>query len=49
MSLQEVDNYVAAAAADKAQVAVAQENLQRYYAMIGVEKVVAPFAQGNRI
>jgi RND family efflux transporter MFP subunit len=44
VSLQEVDNYVAAAAADKAQVAVAQENVQHYYAMIGFEKVVAPFA-----
>lgn len=43
VSLQEVDNYVAAAAADKAQVAVAQENVQHYYAMIGFEKVVAPF------
>jgi membrane fusion protein (multidrug efflux system) len=44
VSLQEVDNYVAAAAADKAQVAVAQENVQHYYAMIGFEKVTAPFA-----
>lgn len=43
VSLQEVDNYIAAAAADKAQVAVAQENVQHYYAMIGFEKVVAPF------
>jgi membrane fusion protein, multidrug efflux system len=44
VSLQEVDNYVAAAAADNAQVAVAQENVQHYYAMIGFKKVVAPFA-----
>jgi membrane fusion protein, multidrug efflux system len=44
VSLQEVDNYVAAAAGDKAQVAVAQENVQHYYATIGFEKVVAPFA-----
>ena len=44
VSLQEVDNYVAAAAADKAQVAAAQENVQHYYAMIGFEKVTAPFA-----
>jgi RND family efflux transporter MFP subunit len=44
VSQQEVDNFVSAAAADKAQVAAAQENVQRYYAMIGFEKVVAPFA-----
>jgi membrane fusion protein, multidrug efflux system len=44
VSQQEVDNYVAAAAADKAQVAVAQANVEHYYAMIGFEKVVAPFA-----
>jgi membrane fusion protein, multidrug efflux system len=44
VSLQEIDNYVAAAAADKAQVAAAQENVQHYYAMIGFKKVVAPFA-----
>jgi membrane fusion protein, multidrug efflux system len=44
VSLQEVDNSVAAAAVDKAQVAAAQENVQHYYAMIGFEKVVAPFA-----
>jgi membrane fusion protein, multidrug efflux system len=44
VSLQEVDNAAAAAAADKAQVAAAQENVQHYYAMIGFEKVVAPFA-----
>jgi membrane fusion protein, multidrug efflux system len=44
VSQQEIDNYVAAAAADKAKVAAAQENVQRYYAMIGFEKVVAPFA-----
>ncbi len=44
VSLQQVDNSVAAAAVDKAQVAAAQENVQHYYAMIGFEKVVAPFA-----
>jgi membrane fusion protein, multidrug efflux system len=44
VSLQDVDNFVSAAAADKAEVAAAQENVQRYYAMIGFEKVVAPFA-----
>ena len=44
VSQQEIDNYVAAAAADKAQVAAAQENVQHYYAMTGFEKVVAPFA-----
>jgi membrane fusion protein, multidrug efflux system len=44
VSQQQVDNSVAAAAVDKAQVAAAQENVQHYYAMIGFEKVVAPFA-----
>lgn len=44
VSQQQIDNYVSAAAAAKAQVAVAQENVKRYYAMIGFEKVVAPFA-----
>jgi membrane fusion protein, multidrug efflux system len=44
VSQQQIDNYVAAAASAKAQVAVAQENVKRYYAMIGFEKVVAPFA-----
>jgi membrane fusion protein, multidrug efflux system len=44
VSQQEIDNAVAAAAADKAQVGAAQENSQRYSAMIGFEKVVAPFA-----
>jgi membrane fusion protein (multidrug efflux system) len=44
VSQQEIDNYVSAAASAKAQVAVAQENVERYYAMIGFEKVVAPFA-----
>jgi RND family efflux transporter MFP subunit len=44
VSQQEIDNFVSAAAANKAQVAAAQENVQRYYAMIGFEKVVAPFA-----
>jgi membrane fusion protein (multidrug efflux system) len=43
VSQQEIDNAVAAAEADKAQVAAAQENSQRYAAMIGFEKVVAPF------
>ena len=32
------------AAADKAQVAAAQANVEHYNAMIGFEKVVAPFA-----
>jgi RND family efflux transporter MFP subunit len=44
VSQQEIDNYVSAAASAKAQVAVAQENVKRYFAMIGFEKVVAPFA-----
>jgi membrane fusion protein (multidrug efflux system) len=44
VSRQEIDNYVSAAASSKAQVAVAQENVKRYYALIGFEKVVAPFA-----
>jgi membrane fusion protein (multidrug efflux system) len=44
VSQQEIDNYVSAAAAAKAQVAVAQENVKRYFAMIGFEKVIAPFA-----
>ena len=44
VSQQQIDNYVSAAAAAKAQVAVAQENVKRYFAMIGFEKVVAPFA-----
>ena len=43
VSEQQVDNYESAAATAKAQVAVAQENMKRYYAMIGFEKVVAPF------
>ena len=44
VSQQEVDNAVAAAAADKAKVAAAQEDVQHYAALIGFEKVVAPFA-----
>jgi membrane fusion protein, multidrug efflux system len=44
VSQQQIDNFVSAAAAAKSQVAVAQENVKRYYAMIGFEKVVAPFA-----
>jgi membrane fusion protein (multidrug efflux system) len=44
VSQQQIDNFVAAAAAAKSQVAAAQENVKRYYAMIGFEKVVAPFA-----
>jgi len=44
VSQQEIDNFTSAAAAAKSQVAVAQENVQRYYARIGFEKVVAPFA-----
>ena len=44
VSQQQIDNFVSAAAAAKAQVAAAQENVKRYYAMIGFEKVVAPFA-----
>jgi membrane fusion protein (multidrug efflux system) len=44
VSQQEIDNAVAAAAAAKAQVVAAQENSQRYSAMIGFEKVVAPFS-----
>jgi RND family efflux transporter MFP subunit len=44
VSQQQIDNSVSAAAANKAQLAAAQENAQRYAAMIGFEKVVAPFA-----
>jgi membrane fusion protein, multidrug efflux system len=44
VSQQQIDNFVSAAASAKAQVAVAQENVKRYYALIGFEKVVAPFA-----
>jgi membrane fusion protein (multidrug efflux system) len=44
VSQQQVDNFVAAAAADKAQVTAAQENVRHYFAMIGFKKVVAPFA-----
>ena len=44
VSQQEIDNYVSAAASDKAQVAAAQENVKHYFALIGFEKVVAPFA-----
>ena len=43
VSQQQVDNYVSAAAAAKSQVAAAQENVKHYYAMIGFEKVMAPF------
>lgn len=43
VSQQQVDNFVSAAAAAKAQVAAAEENVKRYYAMIGFEKVIAPF------
>ena len=43
VSRQQVDNYVSAAAGAKAQLAVAQENVKRYYALMGFEKVVAPF------
>jgi membrane fusion protein (multidrug efflux system) len=44
VSQQQVDDFVAAAAADKANVAAAQANVQHYYALIEFEKVVAPFA-----
>lgn len=44
VSRQQIDNFVSAAAAAKTQVTAAQENVKRYYAMIGFEKVVAPFA-----
>jgi RND family efflux transporter MFP subunit len=44
VSQQQIDNFVSAAAAAKAQVAAAQENAQRFAAMIGFEKVMAPFA-----
>ena len=43
VSRQDVDNYSATAAEAKAQVAAAQENVKRYFAMIGFEKVVSPF------
>ena len=43
VSQQQVDNFVSAAATAKAQVAAAEENVKRYYAMIGFEKVIAPF------
>ena len=44
VSQQQIDNAVSAAAAAKAQVAAAQEDTYRYSAMIGFEKVMAPFA-----
>ncbi len=44
VSRQQIDNFVSAAAEAKAQVAAAQETVKQYYAMIGFEKVVAPFA-----
>jgi RND family efflux transporter MFP subunit len=44
VSQQQIDNFVAAAAAAKAQMEAAQANVARYYAMIGFEKVTAPFA-----
>jgi RND family efflux transporter MFP subunit len=44
VSQQQIDNFVSAAAAAKAQLAAAQENADRYAAMIGFEKVMAPFA-----
>ena len=44
VSQQQIDNFVSAAAAAKAQLAAAQENADRYAAMIGFEKVTAPFA-----
>ena len=43
VSQQQVDNFVSAAATAKAQVAAAEENVKRYYAMTGFEKVIAPF------
>ena len=44
VSQQQIDNNVAAAAAAKTQMEAAQANVARYYAMIGFEKVTAPFA-----
>jgi RND family efflux transporter MFP subunit len=44
VSQQQIDNFVAAAATAKTQMEAAQANVARYYAMIGFEKVTAPFA-----
>ena len=44
VSQQQIDNYVAAAAAAKSEVQAAQDTVAHYYAMIGFEKIVAPFA-----
>jgi membrane fusion protein, multidrug efflux system len=44
VSRQQIDNFTAAAAAAKSQVAAAQENVSHFYSLIGFEKVVAPFA-----
>ena len=44
VSQQQVDNFVEAAVAAKSQEAEAQENVKHFYAMIGFEKIVAPFA-----
>jgi RND family efflux transporter MFP subunit len=44
VSQQQIDNYVAAATAAKAQMEAARANVARYAAMIGFEKVTAPFA-----
>jgi membrane fusion protein (multidrug efflux system) len=43
---QQIDSFVAAAAAAKSQEAAAQENVQHFKAMIGFEQVLAPFAGG---
>ena len=44
VSQQQIDNFVEAAAAAKSQETAAQENVKHFYAMVGFEKVVAPFA-----
>ena len=44
VSQQQVDNFVSAAAAAKSQEAAAQQNVKHFFALIGFEKVVAPFS-----
>lgn len=43
VSQQQVDNFVSAAAAAKAQMKAAQQNVKHFFALISFEKVVAPF------
>jgi RND family efflux transporter MFP subunit len=44
VSQQDIDDKVAAAAQQKAELAAAQQNVQQFEAMIGFKKIVAPFA-----